>query len=143
MLRARAQVLSKAPLPLASTRQERLRGAFVDPRDVSHGFMRASDGAITTFDVPGAGTGPGQGTVPENISTPGVVTGQYADASDVNHGFVRAKAGAITTSDVPGAGIGPFQGTVPLYNNRWMRSRESILTRAMCFTDSCEAPNPL
>src|SRR6266704_2486561 len=89
----------------------------LDASDVYHGVLRAPDGTITTFDAPGAGTGPGQGTVPENISTPGVVTGNYVDASDVNHGFVRAKHGAITTFDVPGAGTGPGQGTIPFCNN--------------------------
>jgi len=61
--------------------------------------------------------GPGQGTVPQNISTPGLVTGNYVDASDVNHGFVRAKHGSITRFDVPDAGTDPGQGTVPLCNN--------------------------
>src|SRR6266568_4430801 len=63
----------------------------LDASDVYHGVLRAPDGTMTTFDVPGAGTGPFQGTLTENISTPGVVTGNYLDASDVNHGFVRAK----------------------------------------------------
>src|SRR6266536_789543 len=89
----------------------------LDASNVYHGVLRAPDGTITTFDVPGAGTGPGQGTVPENISTPGVVAGNYVDASDVNHGFVRAQHGAITTFDVPGAGTGPGQGTIPFCNN--------------------------
>src|SRR4030095_10989945 len=85
--------------------------------DVSHGYVRASDGTITTFDPPGIGTGPGQGSVPQNINAPGVVVGQYFDASNLIHGFVRTTQGAITTFDVPGAGTGPFQGTVPLCNN--------------------------
>src|SRR6266513_1504985 len=89
----------------------------LDANNVNHGFVRASDGTITTFEVPGAGTGPGQGVVPENISAPGVVTGNYLDASDVNHGFVRARHGAITTFDVSGAGTGPGQGTIPFCNN--------------------------
>ena len=72
---------------------------------------------ITTFDVPGAGTGPFQGTSPQGINAAGAVTGEYVDASDVNHGFVRASNGAITTFDVPGAGTGPGQGTIPLSNN--------------------------
>ena len=28
-----------------------------DGNNVSHGFLRAPDGTMTTFDVPGAGTG--------------------------------------------------------------------------------------
>jgi hypothetical protein len=32
--------------------------------NVAHGFVRAPNGVITTFDAPGAGTGAGQGTFP-------------------------------------------------------------------------------
>ena len=74
--------------------------------------MRASDGAITTFDVPGAGTGPGQGTQGQGINPVGTIPGFYTDASFVNHGFVRDKHGAITTFDAPGAGTGMGQGTI-------------------------------
>ena len=35
-------------------------GNYIDASDVEHGFVRAKHGAITTFDVPGAGTGPGR-----------------------------------------------------------------------------------
>ena len=70
-----------------------------------------------TFDAPGAGTGPGQGTNPFNINPAGAITGPYVDASNVGHGFLRDKNGAITTFDAPGAGTGPFQGTVPFCNN--------------------------
>jgi len=79
--------------------------------------VRSSDGTITTFDVPGAGTDPFQGTSPQGNNAPGAVTGEYVDTSDVNHGFVRALDGTLTTFDVPGAGTGPFQGTIPLSNN--------------------------
>jgi hypothetical protein len=42
---------------------------------------------IITFDVPGAGTGLYQGTVPNAISPPGTITGFYIDANylDGNH----------------------------------------------------------
>ncbi len=79
--------------------------------------MRAADGTITKFDVPGAGTGAGQGTIPEGIDLAGVIAGNYVDASGVNHGFVRALDGTITKFDVPGAGNGPGQGTIPLTLN--------------------------
>jgi hypothetical protein len=35
---------------------------------------------ITTFDAPGAGTGPGQGTLPFAINPAGMVLGYYIDA---------------------------------------------------------------
>jgi len=61
----------------------------VDPSDVNHGFVRALDGTITTFDVPGAETGPFQGTIPLANNPAGAITGYYIDASNVTHGFLR------------------------------------------------------
>ena len=68
---------------------------------------------ITTFDAPGAGTGPGQGTQPFAINPAGLITGFYFDAGDAIHGFLRTPDGTIGTIDVPGAGTGPGQGTTP------------------------------
>jgi len=42
-----------------------------------------------TFDAPGAGTDPGQGTTPNGIDAQGAVVGWYVDAGNVNHGFLR------------------------------------------------------
>jgi hypothetical protein len=78
-------------------------GTYVDGHSVSHGYLRAADGIITTFDVPGAGTAPGQGTVSSGINDSGVIAGVYGDASGVNHGFLRTSDGTITTFDVSGA----------------------------------------
>jgi hypothetical protein len=75
--------------------------------------VRASHGAITTFDVPDAGTGSGQGTEALFISPEGTIRGNYADSGSVWHGFVRAPNGTITAFDVPGAGTGSGQGTFP------------------------------
>jgi hypothetical protein len=66
---------------------------------------------LTTFDIPGAGTGSGQGTLPVGIVQGGWIMGTYIDANNVSHGFLRAPDGAITKFDVPGAGTSPFQGT--------------------------------
>jgi hypothetical protein len=73
--------------------------------------MRVAHGTITTFDVPGAGTGAGQGTVPQGINPAGVTGGYYVDGGGVAHGFARDPDGKITTVDAPGAGTGPGQGT--------------------------------
>jgi hypothetical protein len=51
--------------------------------------VRAKHGAITTFDVPAAGTGPGQGTIPLSNNPVDAITGYYIDANDVTHGFLR------------------------------------------------------
>src|SRR5215471_20448889 len=72
--------------------------------------------AIITFDAPGAGTGPGQGTlvgVMDPTTGGTTITGFYLDAGDVFHGYLRAPNGTITIFDAPGSGTGPFQGTQP------------------------------
>jgi hypothetical protein len=60
-----------------------------DFRAVNVGFLRASNGAITLFDAPGAGTRRNQGTVAVGINPAGVITGYYVDANNVRHGFLR------------------------------------------------------
>lgn len=76
-----------------------------------------NQGKFVTFDVPGAGTGSGQGTFAASINPAGVVAGGYSDASGVNHGFLRSPDGAIATFDAPGAGAGAGQGTIPVSND--------------------------
>jgi len=39
-----------------------IAGSYVDANNALHGYLRAKDGTFTTYDVPGAGTGSGQGT---------------------------------------------------------------------------------
>ena len=75
------------------------------------------DGRITTFDAPGAGTGPGQGTVPQGLNVENAIVGSVIDSSGVDHGFLRSRDGSFTTFDAPGAGTSAGQGTFPLLNN--------------------------
>ena len=93
-----------------------IAGYYIDANNVFHGFVRAPNGAITTFDAPGAGTGFPQGTFTATVAglnPAGAITGSYVDASNVNHGYVRASDGTFTTFDIPGAGTGSGQGTFP------------------------------
>ena len=66
---------------------------------------------IIKFNVSGAGTGSGQGTIPFGIVADGSILGEYIDSSNVYHGFLRSAAGVITAFDAPGAG--PGQSTFP------------------------------
>jgi len=68
--------------------------------------------AITTFDVPGAGTGAGQGTIAWGVVQGGWIQGDYIDSNGVYHGFLRRPNGAITKFDVSGMGTGAGQGAV-------------------------------
>jgi len=55
----------------------------VDTNNVTHGFLRALDGRITTIDVVGAA-----GTLAAGINDPGAITRFYADANGIGHGFL-------------------------------------------------------
>ena len=94
-----------------------IQGIYVDASGVLHGFVRAPDGTFSTFDAPGAGTGPGQGTIPEVNNNSGAILGNYTDGSSVNHGFLLNQQGSFTLFDVPGTGTRAGQGTIPLGNN--------------------------
>jgi len=74
-------------------------------------------GNSTVFNVPGAGTGAGQGTYAFSVNDADAITGHYIDPSGARHGFVGSASGTITTFDAPGAGTGAGQGTGPLSIN--------------------------
>jgi hypothetical protein len=97
--------------PLIINPNGAIAGWYTDSAFAVHGFLRYRDGAITTFDAPGAGTGALQGTYPFAISPVGEITGFYFDSTNAVHGFLRDEEGVITTFDLPGAGTGPGQGT--------------------------------
>ena len=120
-------------------------GQYLDASNVFHGFVRAPNGTITTFDAPGAGTGAFQGTGVNGINPAGTMLGPYIDASNVFHGFVRAPNGTITTFDVLGAGTGPARAPPPLTSIRKARLLDSTMTLTMWCTASCgirTAPSP-
>lgn len=70
-----------------------------------------------TFDVPGAGSGPEQGTFARSINPAGAVTGSFVDADNLLHGFVRFSDNSIGTFDAPGGGNEWGQGTLPFSIN--------------------------
>jgi hypothetical protein len=92
-----------------------ITGFYSDAANVYHGFLRARHGKITTFDAPGVGTGPGQGTITGDINDFGAIAGYYYDASSVGHGFLRNSDGSFATFDASGAGTAPGQGTFPQF----------------------------
>src|SRR5215831_7979384 len=57
---------------------------------------------FTTFDAPGAGTGPFQGTLGIAINPAGAIAGYYVDASNLNHSYLRAQDGTFTAFNPPG-----------------------------------------
>jgi hypothetical protein len=85
-----------------------ISGLYVDANGVAHGFVRAPDGAITSFDPSGSVFTNGNTL---GINPAGAISGAYIDSNGVSHGFVRAPDGTITSFDAPGAGTSPGQGT--------------------------------
>ncbi len=89
-------------------------GYYVDNQTIFHGFLRAPDGTITSFDPPGSGklNGSSQGTLPLSIDTAGNIVGQFQDENYLFHGFLRAVDETFTVIDAPNAGTQGSQGTV-------------------------------
>ena len=79
-----------------------IAGDYADASFVFHGFVRAKDGTITTFDPPSSiGTFMADGGC---INPAGLIVGQYFDATFVQHGFVRAPDGAVSQDRCSGCG---------------------------------------
>ena len=74
-------------------------GWYTDSNNASHGFVRAPDGTITEFDVPGDSGG----TVPYGgINAAGTTTGYYCNQTNC-YGFLRSTDGTFTKFHVSGA----------------------------------------
>src|SRR5262245_19924471 len=71
------------PRPFAINMAGTITGFYVDANG-GHGFLRAPDGTIITFDPLGSTF-----TVPTAINANRVIAGSYGDASGVFHGFLR------------------------------------------------------
>jgi hypothetical protein len=74
----------------------------------------AAAGNFIAFDVPGAGTGSYQGTVPSGINAVGAITGSYIDANSLTHGFLRTVSGSYIPFDVTGDVYGTFPQSISL-----------------------------
>ena len=55
---------------------------------MNHGFLRDKQGSFSVFDVPAAGTGANQGTIPLGNANTGTITGEFIDGNTVIHGFL-------------------------------------------------------
>jgi hypothetical protein len=67
-----------------------IAGIYQDEGGGVHGFVRATTGAITTFNPPGSGAfgTPIPGGFEMGINTAGKVTGYYLDTGSVYHGYL-------------------------------------------------------
>jgi len=78
-------------------------GYYADQNSVLHGFVRAADGTMTTFDAPNSAQVFGWGTNPCAINARGAIAGWYTDNTGKTRGFVRGANGQVAAFDVPGA----------------------------------------
>jgi Transcriptional regulatory protein, C terminal len=88
-----------------------ITGFYIDSSDAYHGFLRESDGTITTIDAPGRGTGAFQGTFAGSINEEGTITGYLVDSNNIYHGFLRTREGKLTTFHDSDGGTAAGQGT--------------------------------
>jgi hypothetical protein len=80
-----------------------ISGTYYDSRSVLHGFILGPSRKYTILNVPGGGTGMGQGTNGVFLNDSGTATGAYVDSSSLIHGYLRSTTGVYTTFDAPGS----------------------------------------
>jgi len=87
--------------PTAISPSGQIVGYYQDATYTYHAFLRSSDGAITSFDVPGAGQGSSLGTVVTGINPKGQIVGEdiYVNNVLMSRGFVREADGTFTIFD--------------------------------------------
>lgn len=109
-------------------------GAIFD--SAIHGFVRAANGSITSFDPPQS-----IGTWVLGINNSGATTGySLYDTNFDSHGFVRAANGAITNFDAPGAirtagasinshgAVAGYYSTDPQVEHGFLRAPDGAIT---------------
>jgi len=92
-------------------------GYYFDSKFTGHGYLRSPRGSFTTFDVPGASQGDGQGTFPLALNDVGGVAGTYTTSALSYHGFIRDAAGNIETFDAPGETLATGESAMGMNNN--------------------------
>jgi len=104
---------------------------------VAHAYVRDKQGNLTVFDVSGAGTGPGQGTVGEGINPAGAVAGQYIDSGGGNHGYVRDRNGNVMKFDAPRCGHISWSGHRSVYSQPRGSNLRRLPGRQQCDSRLC------
>jgi uncharacterized membrane protein len=84
--------------PVAIGADSMIVGRYIDSQIVTHGFLRTSDGTITSFDAPDATVE----TWPLGLNSSGDIAGFSWGASSIE-GFLRKADGTFTTFQYPGS----------------------------------------
>ena len=96
--------VAAATVSVAINDEGAVTGWYFDVNFFQHTFLRAYNGALTTFDPPAAV----YGSTPSTITDLGVILGVYFDADSRTHGFLRSPAGAFSEILGPGGATGQF-----------------------------------
>jgi hypothetical protein len=118
-----------------------ITGFYADATFAIHGFVRAVNGVLTTFDVPGSGA------IPSSINPTGEITGNYLfelgnSGFFVPRGFLRARDGTITVNIDPantftrspgainpdGTIAGPYQDDITGSWHCFLRNKHGVFT---------------
>ena len=94
----RSTLRQHGTLPKSINKSGAITGYYKDVNDILHGFLRATNGSMTSFNAPVPSTAP----FPPASTHLGRLSTTYDDHF-IGHGFLRAPDGTITTFDVPGA----------------------------------------
>jgi hypothetical protein len=92
--------------PVAINASGVITGESIDSNFFNHGFLRTTDGMVTTFDAPGTGDKSSDGTYPLGIDAAGNIVGIFNPKNHpygVSSGFVRAPNGTFKIFALPGA----------------------------------------
>ena len=111
--------------PIAINSTGTIIGTYSDTSGKYHGFVRAANGGVTTFDAPPVASisCSSCGTVPTTIDTAGDIAGYYSDSNGRHYGFVYPANGAITAFSVSNsvaninAEESDYEGTLALCMN--------------------------
>jgi len=79
-------------------------GYYVNSAGGVSSFLREPDGTYVAIDPPGAGVGPGMGTIIWSLNNRGSVAGTVVDQSGAAHAYLRTHDGKYAQIDVEGAG---------------------------------------
>src|ERR1700722_14934136 len=86
-----------------------ISGEYIDSGGVEHGFVRATDGTITSFDPTGSVQ-----TFASDLNDSGTLTGDWADSNSFYYGYLRTADGSITTFE--GSSGSPFTDSSSINN---------------------------
>ncbi len=91
---------SQGTSPVSINPAGQITGNYFDANFTTHGFLRASDGTLTSFDAPAAS----HGTFPAFITPQGLIVGTYFDANFITQPFLRTKDGTFSSFATPQLG---------------------------------------